>query len=160
MNIRFASEEDLPRILALNSASVPHVSEVELSDMKRFFKDAAPFLVIEKERDIAGFMIVLQKGLDYESLNYKFFCNHYSDFDYVDRIVIAEKFRGQKLGFSLYDHLFRHTDKKIITCEINIKPPNIKSMEFHKALGFNKIADQKTEGGHKIVAMMVKEIEK
>ncbi|MCH2449669.1 MAG: hypothetical protein MK198_05930 [Gracilimonas sp.] len=97
MNIRRAIEEDLPAVLKLNKAALPHVNDVTLLDMKRFLEQADPFLVIENEEEIAGFMIVLQKGLDYDSLNYAFFCNNYSDFDYVDRIVISEKFRGKKI---------------------------------------------------------------
>ncbi|MEX2476925.1 MAG: GNAT family N-acetyltransferase [Gracilimonas sp.] len=158
MNIRPASENDLSLVLDLNTAAIPHVSEVDLVDMKRFLKQADPFLVVEEEGEIAGFMIILQKGLEYDSLNYKFFCNNYEDFDYVDRIVIGENFRSKKLGSSLYNYLFQNSDKKNVTCEINIKPPNKYSMEFHKALGFSQVAEQVTEGGKKSVAMMVKEL--
>ncbi|MBD3616443.1 MAG: GNAT family N-acetyltransferase [Gracilimonas sp.] len=158
MNIRLASERDLPALLKMNTAALPHVSEVKLSDMKRFLKQADPFLIIEEGEELAGFMIALQKGLDYDSLNYAFFCNNYSDFDYVDRIVIAEKFRGQKLGTALYKHLFATSEKKIITCEVNIKPPNPDSLDFHNMLGFIKVAEQVTDNGNKRVAMMVREL--
>lgn len=157
MNIRFAIEKDLPAVLKLNTAALPHVSDVKLSDMRRFLKQADPFLVVEEGKELAGFMIVLQQGLKYESLNYAFFCNNYSDFDYVDRIVISEKFRGQKFGTALYKHLFATSEKKIITCEVNIKPPNPDSLAFHNMLGFKKVAEQVTENGKKSVAMMVRE---
>ncbi|MFD2532798.1 GNAT family N-acetyltransferase [Gracilimonas halophila] len=157
MNIRLATKEDLPAVLELNAAALPHVSDVTLSDMRRFLKQADPFLIIESKEEIAGFMIVLQKGLEYDSLNYAFFCNNYSDFDYVDRIVISEKFRGQKFGTALYDHLFSTSEKKIITCEVNIKPPNPDSFAFHNMLGFNQVAEQVTGNGTKSVAMMVRE---
>jgi predicted GNAT superfamily acetyltransferase len=157
MNIRKAQDKDLAKVLEMNEAALPHVSSVELSDMERFLEQADPFLVIEEEKELAGFMIVLQKGLNYESLNYKFFCNNYSDFDYVDRIVISDKFRGQKFGTALYEYLFEQSSKEIILCEINIKPPNKNSMEFHKALGFSQVAEQVTESGKKSVAMMVRE---
>lgn len=158
MNIRRAQNKDLPKVLEMNQAALPHVSEVKLSDMKRFLKQADPFLIIEEGEELAGFMIVLQKGLKYDSLNYAFFCNNYSDFDYVDRIVIGEKFRGKKLGTALYNFLFQTSDKKIITCEINIKPANPDSLLFHKALGFKQVAEQVTERGKKSVAMMIKQL--
>lgn len=157
MNIRLATEKDLPYILKMNTAALPHVSEIKLSDMRRFLKQADPFLVIEEGEELSGFMIVLQKGLDYESLNYSFFCNNYSDFHYVDRIVIAEKFRGQKFGTALYEHLFGSSGKKIITCEVNTKPPNPDSFAFHNALGFKQVAKLVTEKGNKSVAMMIRE---
>ena len=158
MKIRKAQRGDLDRIMKLNEAAVPHVSSVGMEDMKYFLDVADPFLVVEEEGTLAGFMIVLQQGLDYPSLNYRFFCGNYSKFDYVDRIVIGEAFRGKKLGTALYQHLMEESRKKIITCEVNLLPPNPNSMAFHKALGFNKVAEQKTEGGEKSVAMMVKRL--
>ncbi len=158
MNIRLAKKEDLQAVLVMNEAAVPHVSGVELSEMEYYLEKADPFLVIEEEGELAGFMIVLQKGLNYESLNYKFFCTNYEDFDYVDRIVISKKFRGKKLGTAIYQHLAENSAQKLITCEVNLKPPNPNSLEFHKALGFRKVAEQETEGGKKKVALMVKEL--
>lgn len=151
-------QKDLPAVLKLNTAALPHVSEVKLSDMERFLEQADPFLVIEEGEELAGFMIVLQNGLDYKSLNYKFFCNNYTDFDYVDRIVIAETFRGRKFGKTLYEHLFTHSDKKMITCEVNLLPPNPDSIAFHKSLGFKQVAEMKSENGAKSVSMMIKKI--
>lgn len=158
MNIRQAKKEDLPAVLDMNEASVPHVTSEDLSEMDYYLDKAIPFLIIEEDGEPAGFMIVLQKGLEYESLNYTFFCNNYDDFDYVDRIVISEKFRGQKLGTALYQHLAKNSEQKLITCEVNLKPPNPDSLGFHKALGFKKVAEQATEGGKKRVALMVKKL--
>jgi predicted GNAT superfamily acetyltransferase len=158
MKIRLAQKSDLPKVLELNEAALPHVSKVQLSDMDRFLKQADPFLVIESDNELAGFMIVLQSGLDYGSLNYAFFNNHYDNFDYVDRIVIAEPFRGKSFGTALYHHLFENSDKKYVTCEVNIKPPNPLSMAFHNKLGFNQVAEQVTENGEKSVSMLVKQM--
>lgn len=158
MTIRKASEKDLKNILELNQAAVPHVSSVGMDEMEWFLKEADPFLVVESEGEIAGFMIVLQSGLEYQSLNYRFFCGNFKEFDYVDRIVIGEKHRRKNLGSGLYEHLFSYSDEKIVTCEINVVPSNPDSMKFHKALGFNKIAEQLTEQGKKRVAMMVKKV--
>ncbi|WP_409029159.1 GNAT family N-acetyltransferase [Gracilimonas sediminicola] len=158
MNIRHAKKEDLPAVLTMNNNAVPHVTSEEISDMEYYLQEASPFLIIEEEDEPMGFMIVLQKGLDYESLNYKFFCKNYDDFDYVDRIVISEKFRGRKLGTALYRYLAENSEQKYITCEVNLEPPNPNSLGFHKALGFNNVADQETEGGKKKVALMVKRL--
>lgn len=158
MNIRNATDQDLSAVLAMNEDSVPHVSSVDLSEMKYYLENANSFLIIEEDREPAGFMIVLQKGLNYESLNYKFFSTNYDEFDYVDRIVITEKYRGRKLGTALYQHLAKNSEQKLITCEVNLKPPNPNSLGFHKSLGFRKVAEQATEGGKKKVALMVKRI--
>ncbi len=159
MNIRIARNDELAELLAMNQCSVPHVGDISLADMERYYEMAHLFLVVEYENELAGFMIVLQKGLDYESLNYQFFCNNYTDFDYVDRIVIAEKYRGKKLGSALYQYLFEQSKQPMVTCEVNLKPPNPNSLAFHKSLGFKKVAELRTEGGKKSVAMMVRECE-
>lgn len=158
MNIRSAQKNDLTEVLRMNESALPHVSSVGLKEMEYFLKHADPFLVVEENGDLAGFMIVLQKGLDYASLNYQFFCNNYDDFDYVDRIVIAENYWGKGFGRKLYQQLINSSEKEWVTCEVNLKPPNPKSMEFHKALGFSQVAEQKTEGGKKSVAMLVKQL--
>lgn len=156
MKIRSATKNDLKEVLRLNEAALPHVSSVKLKDMKHFLNIASSFLVVEEGGEVAGFMIVLQKGADYGSLNYAFFCNNYEDFEYVDRIVIAESFRGKMFGTTLYQYLFEKSDQAIITCEVNLEPPNPQSMVFHKGLGFNQVAEIRTEKGKKSVAMMVK----
>lgn len=158
MNIRKATNDDLTEVLKLNQEALPHVSSVNQDDMEWFLNHASLFLVIEEEDTIAGFMIVLEPGQDYKSLNYAFFCNNYTDFDYVDRIVIAENYRGKKFGTALYNYLFQASAKKIITCEVNLSPPNPNSMAFHKVMGFQEVARQQTEGGHKAVSMMVKKL--
>lgn len=158
MDIRKATKEDLSGILQINQASIPHVTSEGILEMEYYLENANPFLVIEQDGELAGFIIVLQKGLDYPSLNYKFFCNNYDDFDYVDRIVISEKFRGQKLGSALYRYLEDNSGQKLITCEVNLKPPNPNSLAFHKSVGFKKVAEQETESGKKRVALMIKEI--
>lgn len=158
MTIRLAQKSDLPKILELNEKALPHVSKVQLTDMERFLEQADPFLVVEADHELAGFMIVLQAGLDYPSLNYAFFNNNYSDFDYVDRIVIAESFRGQKLGTGLYEYLISNSDRSYVTCEVNTKPPNPDSMAFHLGLGFTQVAELVTDKGKKSVAMLIKKL--
>ena len=44
----------------------------------------------------------------------------------------------------------------MMTCEVNLKPPNESSMRFHERYGFTQIGSQATEGGQKEVALMAK----
>ncbi|SMO44309.1 hypothetical protein SAMN06265219_102153 [Gracilimonas mengyeensis] len=158
MNIRTATANDLPRVLELNEEALPHVNSLEIKDMEWFLEHAHRFVAVEVEKVLIGFMIVLEPGLDYKSLNYSFFCNNYSNFEYVDRIVIAETHRGQRVGTALYQQLFDQTEKKRITCEVNVEPPNPASLAFHRFLGFKEVARQQTNGGTKKVEFMVKEL--
>ncbi len=158
MKIRVADKKDFNAIMELNKNSVPEVSDISMSELSHLFEMASRFIVIESEDEIAGFMITLEKGQNYESLNYRFFNNHYSDFEYVDRIVIAEKYRGKGYGTAFYNKLFEDSDAKVVTCEVNVKPPNPVSMNFHHNMGFNEISKIVSENGKKLVSLLVKNL--
>ncbi len=156
--IRNATNSDLKQIRNLNEAALPHVNSIPVSDFEEFLRINSFFSVIEEEGRIAGFLIVLGPGKEYDSENYRYFSKHYTNFDYVDRIVIGEDFRGKGFGTKLYEYLFEHTSEQCITCEVNIKPPNPKSIQFHQMLGFGEVDQQYSEGGKKYVSLMVREL--
>ena len=158
MNIRAVDTSDLPKIFVFNEEAVPHVNSIPISDFEQFIRMSSFFLVIEEEGELAGFMIVLSHGEKYDSDNYKYFSSAYSSFDYVDRIVIGESYRGKGFGTQLYEYLCKNTPQERITCEVNIQPPNPKSIQFHQILGFNEVAQQYSDKGKKYVSLMVREI--
>lgn len=160
MIIRPAAPADLEELRILNESVLPHVNSIPLEDFEEFLEMASFFLVVEDENELAGFVIVLGPGVNYESENYEYFTKHYSSFDYVDRIVIKESFRGKGLGSKLYEYLFQHSDQGRITCEVNIQPPNPKSIQFHQMLGFDEVHQHYSEGGKKYVSLMVRELSK
>ncbi len=158
MFIRPVVPADLKEIRMLNESVLPHVNSIPLSDFEEFLEVASFFLAIEEEGELAGFVIVLGPGANYESENYEYFTQHYSSFDYVDRIVIKDSFRGKGLGSRLYEYLFEHSNEERITCEVNIRPPNPKSIQFHQMLDFDEVYQHYSEGGKKYVSLMVKEL--
>ena len=46
----------------------------------------------------------------------------------------------------------------ILTCEVNLKPPNDGSILFHEKYGFEQVGTQETDGGEKEVSLMVYQI--
>lgn len=158
MLIRTVEHFDLTEIHTLNESILPHVNSIPISDFEEFMRVSSHFLIIEKEGELAGFVIVLGPGQEYDSENYEYYTEKYKSFDYVDRVVISEKFRGKGLGSELYKHIFENTKEERITCEVNIKPPNMKSIQFHQMLGFEEVHQHYSEGGKKFVSLMVKEL--
>ncbi len=75
---------------------------------------------------------------------------------YVDRIVITPDFQGRGLGRAFYDDLSEFSKVKTarITCEVNIRPINERSILFHEKYGFRQVGTQETEGGKKEVSLM------
>ncbi len=160
MNIRPARHSDLPAIRELNEAVLPHVNSISIADFEYFLKISSYFVVAEEAGGtISGFLIVLGPGQKYDSENYRYFSEHYSSFDYVDRIVIQEDHRGRGYGSEFYHYLSEHSSEERITCEVNLKPANPRSIEFHQKIGFREVGQQFSEGGKKRVSLMVKELD-
>jgi predicted GNAT superfamily acetyltransferase len=151
---------DLPHIHNLNQGALPTVSSITIYDMSQFLEMADYFRVIKVKNNIVGFLIALTPGKDYHSPNYKWFEKKYSQFIYVDRIVIDPSFQTRGLGRAFYDDLkiFSQRYTPIITCEVNLKPKNEGSLLFHKKYGFEQVGTQKTERRKKEVSLMVYKI--
>jgi predicted GNAT superfamily acetyltransferase len=86
------------------------------------------------------------------------FPSTYKNFVYVDRIAVAPAYKGRGIGRAFYSDIERFADSvaPILTCEVNLDPPNPESIAFHTKLGFAEVAQQDTEGGKKRVSLMVK----
>ena len=97
--------EHLDDILFLNESSLPAVSSVNMNEMKKFLNIADYFKSVLVNKVVSGFLIALQPGKDYQSVNYKWFEKRYKSFLYVDRIVIGSKYQGCGIGRSLYNDL-------------------------------------------------------
>ena len=136
MIISAVSGNDLDEVLALNEASVPHVNSLSQDQMQWFAEHAAFFQVARDGAKLAGFLIGLRPGTCYASTNYRWFCDHYDDFAYVDRIAVAAWARRRGLAEKLYQQFAQsQSDALIMTCEVNTQPPNEGSMRFHERQG-------------------------
>jgi predicted GNAT superfamily acetyltransferase len=156
MQISDVAAGDLEEVLRLNEDSVPHVSSVDLAGMEWFAANAHYFRVVRRQRQLAGFLIGLRPGLAYDSPNYGWFSRNYHDFGYIDRVAVSPRARRLGIASRLYQD-FAATlrgDIDIMTCEVNIRPPNESSMRFHERHGFVRVATQETEGGKKEVALL------
>ncbi len=162
LQIRDVTADDLPAVLSLNDGAVPHVSQVDIDEMHWFANNVHYFRVAEgvtgNGSQIVGFLIGMLPGIDYQSLNYQWFCSNYPEFIYVDRIVVGETARQAGLGTRFYDDFAAHAPDStaIMTCEVNIRPPNEPSMQFHLRRGFRQVGSQASEGGRKEVAFLEK----
>ena len=151
---------DLVAVLALNESEVPHVGQIDIEQMRWFASNATYFRVAKSNEQLAAFLVGLRPGTDYASLNYRWFCDRYEDFAYIDRVAVAAFARRHGLASRLYDDFAASMPDavKIMTCEVNIRPPNDESMQFHNRLGFSEVGSQVTENGSKEVALLLKKL--
>ena len=161
ITLRNVEAGDLESVLRLNEASVPAVNSVDLEQMRWFAANAAYFRVALRSDALAGFLIGMRPGTTYASPNYRWFCAAYEDFGYIDRIAIAADARRLGLATRMY-HDFEASlpaSAGVLTCEVNLVPPNKSSMRFHENYGFRTVGTQTLDDGRKKVALMAKSTE-
>jgi uncharacterized protein len=154
--IRRATPRDLPAILKLNNFFVPKVSEIDLPWLEKYLVEAEVFDVFLMGNEIVAFIVGMLPNCDYNSVNFLWFKERFTDFLYVDRIAVNDAAQGQGIGKNLYDHIEKVNRAAMITCEVNIAPPNPQSYEFHRKVGFIEVGQQDTKGGTIRVAMLQK----
>lgn len=163
MKLRQLTAADLPIVVELNDAAYPAVPITSLGDMAALFDASGyTFAAIDDVTDaLLGFVIGMLPGAAYDSENYRFFEARGTDSLYLDRIVVAEQARGQRIGQELYAAVFalaREQGRAEVTCEVNLDPPNPGSLRFHERLGFERVGEQATKGGSVTVALLAAQV--
>jgi predicted GNAT superfamily acetyltransferase len=150
---------DFEIVLSLNAACVPHVNLISHHELQ-WFEDQAAFLRVAKiDGRFAGFLIGLRPGTGYDSPNYRWFCDNYEDFAYVDRVAVSEWARRRSVAETLYASFAKsQAGVAVMTCEVNVRPPNAGSMRFHERMGFRQVNSQQIDDGKKEVALMEKRL--
>jgi hypothetical protein len=156
MRVRDAIASDHAAVLALNNGATPHVNELSTTAFDWIVSHADYFRVAEDDAGLAGFVLAMRSGLEYWSLNYRWFTERGGEFLYLDRIVVAERARNAGVGRALYDDIGRFAAGRwpCITLEVNLRPPNPGSLAFHERVGFKQVGIREEDGGAKAVALM------
>ena len=155
--VRSVTNSDLDFILKLNQNSLSAVSKSSLEQMVFFSNNSSYFKIFQVEDVPVGFLIGLGEGITYSSENYIWLSQRYHSFFYIDRIIIDAEYRNKGIGSYFYDHLINTVKDEVecILCEVNVKPWNVQSLNFHKKYGFNTIGEKDTENGLKRVRYMM-----
>lgn len=155
MMIRNLTPTDLALAHAWNQANTPHVNSLDFAAFSNVYGMSSHRYLIEYNGSPAGFSWLMYPESLYESVNFRYFKDRFTNFLYLDRIVIAEEFRGKALATKLYKHIFATHAPIPICCEVNSRPPNVASTELHKKLGFKLVGEQSTDKGKKRVQLLV-----
>ena len=156
VRIRDARTTDFDAILALNERSVSQLNPLSPQRLAELHSMAALHQVVEREREVIGFLLAFREGSDYDSPNYRWFAQRYPLFLYVDRVVVADAARGRGVGTLLYRDMFEFaaaTAAGLVTCEFDIDPPNPASEQFHARFGFREAGRQWVADGRKQVSL-------
>ena len=157
MRERTPDDDDVLR--AVNAANVPEVGPLDEDRLQLFAARAASFQVVELEGTVVGLFVGLAEGLPYESPNYRWFAERHPRFAYVDRIALQPAARGLGIADELYERFERWalgTGRAVLCAEVNVVPPNPRSLRFHERRGFAVVGELSPYGTDERVAMVEK----
>jgi len=143
-------------ILALNNA---HAVELSLLDRDRLRAMLATAPYGRCIGDVDALLIAFDQDSTYDSPNFQWFRLRYPRFLYVDRVAVADTARGRGHARRLYEDLFRFAREQghgVVTCEVNLRPPNPASDRLHLALGFETVGQAAIHGGIKTVRYLAR----
>jgi predicted GNAT superfamily acetyltransferase len=159
--IRPYAAKDEKAVLKLNENSVSFLSPMDKTRFMRIKSVSQLILVAEYDDKVIAFLMGFSDNVDYDSVNYQWFSARFKSFFYIDRIVVDENYRSLGIGRTFYseiDDWARQQGMKWLVAEIDIEPPNEKSLEFHHRQQFVEVAKQTVGNGKKVVSLQVKSI--
>ena len=156
VHIRDMTRADLDMVWKINEENVPAVGTETRASIEEIF-EMCNIALVAADDDVRGFCMVLPPGTMYGSPNYLYFCDHYDDFAYLDRVAITASHQRRGIGPLLYREVERRTSSEWFTLEVNLKPLNEGSLRFHAREGFAEV-DQLEPRPGKIVSLMVKRL--
>ena len=147
---RLFLESDIDAALELNNLNAPAVGEIDRTQLEFLIEHSLYSFAIGADM-LHAFCITFAPGAPYTSVNYQWFSQNYSEFVYLDRIVVSEKMRNNSLGAKLYaaveQRMIKDRCAPILTCEVNLNPPNLGSIRFHNRIGFREVGQQDSKPG-------------
>ena len=160
--VRNIETADLPRVLQINNANTPGVSELTLPELETDIKNCLHALAIDNEHgEVCAFCITFAPDAPDAGPNHQWFAERYNSFVYLDRIAIDSNHQNRRLGALLYQsveqHMLDSAEYSLLCCEVNLEPPNPGSLRFHKRIGFTEVGQHSPQQGY-LVSMLSKNL--
>lgn len=160
ITIRDVREHELDSVLALNNAAGSTILPLDSNSVRKFYNEAVYFRVAEAEDHLAGFLVALRENADYGSGNFLWFRDHYAQFLYIDRIVVARPYRGAGLGRVFYADVtsFAEVRVPLLACEVFLEPRDDIALLFHGTYGFHEVGQQTMANVERRVSLLARDM--
>ena len=151
---------DLARVLEINNANTPGVSELTMSELETDIENCLHALAIDNEHgEVCAFCITFDPNAPDAGANHRWFADRFESFVYLDRIAIDSTHQNLGLGALLYQaveqRMFDSAEHSLLCCEVNLEPPNPGSLRFHKRIGFTEVGQHSPQQGY-VVSLLQK----
>jgi predicted GNAT superfamily acetyltransferase len=153
---------DVARVLEINNANTPGVSELTLSELETDIKNCLHALAIDNEHgEVCAFCITFAPDAPDAGVNHQWFADRFESFVYLDRIAIDPAYQNLGLGVLLYQsveqQIIASAQHSLLCCEVNLKPPNPGSLRFHHRIGFTEVGQHSPQQDY-LVSMLSKNL--
>jgi predicted GNAT superfamily acetyltransferase len=160
--VRNIVSTDVTRVLEINNANTPGVSELTMIELATDLKNSLHALVIDNEHgEVCAFCITFDPNAPDAGSNHQWFAERYKSFVYLDRIAIDSSHQNRGLGALLYQsveqYMLNSAEHSLLCCEVNLEPPNPGSLRFHKRIGFTEVGQHSPQQGY-LVSLLQKVI--
>lgn len=160
LRLRPAEYGDASAILAINRSAMPGVTMLDDADLEELFRFSSYFRVAEHPGEIVAYLAAFPSEASYTGEEFVWFRARYPSFLYIDQVAVAEEQRRRGIASRLYRDLERfaregHSPR--LTCEVNLRPPNLDSLHFHAAQGYAEVGTLPVKDG-RVVSLLVKEL--
>ena len=139
--IRDVREHELDSVLALNNAAGPAILPLDAARVRMLYQTAEYFRVAERDATLTGFLIGFGSHAAHDSSNFAWFREHYPDFFYIDRVVVASRRRGGGVGRALYADVQSYAELRYpqLACEVFLQEGTDHALLFHGSFGFREV---------------------
>lgn len=142
----------------VNNAAVPDVNFLDEARAEWLVSHSFFPRLATLDGKVAGVIIVLSETAGFDSDYYRWYVERYTNFAYIDRVVVSAWARGLGVATELYRHVEQMAEAKglAITAEVYSGPPNVPSLNFHRKLGYQEVGTQFCEGEGKAACKFMK----
>ena len=146
---------DVARVLEINNANTPGVSELTLSELETDIKNCLHALAIDNEHgEVCAFCITFAPDAPDAGANHRWFADRFESFVYLDRIAIDPTYQNLGLGVLLYQsveqQMIDSAQHSLLCCEVNLEPPNPGSLRFHHRIGFTEVGQHSPQQNYRV----------
>ncbi len=158
MSIRLIRPTDFTPILRINAESRPHVAALDAQQIEHLCTQGVRGWVAEWAQQPVGYLLAIHSAANADMGDeFPAFKRRLAvAFVYIDQIAVEKRVRGQGWGTALYEAVARWALRqgvRTLCCEVNIRPANVGSLQFHRRLGFDGSDEIETTDGRRVVLL-------
>jgi uncharacterized protein len=154
VTVRPLASADSSAILRINASHWPAVASLDHAELDRLLALSDAHRVAVAGDAVVGYMLVFARHSAYDGEEFQHFRAQLPDpFLYVDQVAVEPAHRRMGIGRRLYQALLELAGQQPIAwlcCEVNLRPPNPASLDFHRRLGFTVMGNGDTLDGRRV----------